>query len=474
MSIPNVCTDITNQKLAQYINGCLTITNGAETENELCCQKSIKYPVDSSEKLSKFIPARTTVNNVTYPSITLLFDNKLNEIPNLPRLQVRGFQMCVDFSNVSTDFSDEELNLYLRITSANNIVTTIPFYNQFTWFGNPVTEEKQFIVDKVEIVNDNDFCVNVQCMLLMTANTGAIGTGACPFVDPIQPVTPSKSLITLQTPALIATALTDTTIKLDWTLSFNASFFSIEYSLTGLENSFLPLATTALTTYTDTLTASTLRYYRVKAVGDNVDYADSLYSNIASATTLLAKLVAPTLTVTASDNTSINLSWTTVPDAYYYQIQTSTDNVTFTDLASTIIPQTIYIHTGLSDGTIHYYRVMAMADLAHNQNSDYSNIGSATTLIKLASPLNFVGTVISDTQIDLSWNTVVGNNGYLIERSLDDVTYNIIATTLIGDVSYSDTTLTTATLYYYRITTLGNGTTTINSNASSSVNYTTL
>ncbi len=473
MAIANVCSNPYNQKYAAYIDGCLTVVNGAEVENELCCQKSIQFPVDSSDKVSKFIPARTVVNNVSYPSIVELFDNKLNVIPNLPRLQTRGIQICAKYPS-GTDDTYQDLNLFLRITTANNQVFSIPFHNQFTWFGNPVTENNQFLLDKIEVVNDNDFCAEIVYMLLLTANTGAIGDGDCPFQTEIQPVIPTTPIIPLQKPVLLATALTDTTIKLDWSMSYNASFFYIEYSPTGLDNTFVPLTTTTAITYTDTLTPNTTRYYRVKAIGDAERYSDSLFSTIASATTLLAKLVAPVLTVSAINNNSINLSWSTVIGTYYYQIQTSTDNITFADYATVLPNQTNYIHSGLADGTIHYYRVMAVADPLLNQNSDYSNVGSATTLIKLSIPTNFSGTVISDTQIDLSWDAVVGNNGYLIERSEDNVTYTTLTSVAVGSTTYSETTCVTATLYYYKITTLGNNTTTLSSNQSTEMSYTTL
>lgn len=56
------------------------------------------------------------------------------------------------------------------------------------------------------------------------------------------------------------------------------------------------------------------------------------------------------------------------------------------------------------------------------------------------------------TEIDLAWSNVVGNTGYRVERSLDLESGFTLLTTLSTDVVvYSDTGLTTDTVYYYRI-----------------------
>lgn len=68
-------------------------------------------------------------------------------------------------------------------------------------------------------------------------------------------------------------------------------------------------------------------------------------------------------------------------------------------------------------------------------------------------PSNLIATVISDTQIDLSWtnNGTVDYDGVSIERSTDGVSYAEIDTVAAGQTTFSDTTCNEATLYYYRI-----------------------
>jgi len=67
-------------------------------------------------------------------------------------------------------------------------------------------------------------------------------------------------------------------------------------------------------------------------------------------------------------------------------------------------------------------------------------------------PSELIATVISSTEIDLSWTDGVdSSDGISIERSLNGVDYAEIDTVDYGDEAYSDTGLDAGTLYYYRI-----------------------
>ena len=55
------------------------------------------------------------------------------------------------------------------------------------------------------------------------------------------------------------------------------------------------------------------------------------------------------------------------------------------------------------------------------------------------------------TTIDLAWTNVTGNTGYRIERSLDCATWALVTTVAQDVVVYSDTGLTTNTIYHYRV-----------------------
>ena len=109
-----------------------------------------------------------------------------------------------------------------------------------------------------------------------------------------------------------------------------------------------------------------------------------------------------------------------------------------------------YSDNGLSPATTNYYRVRATNG---GGDSGYSNTDSATTFdVPPAAPTRLIATAVSDSQIDLAWTDNSSNEtGFKIERSPDGSTWAEIATVGTDVVTYSDTGLLPATMYYYRV-----------------------
>lgn len=82
--------------------------------------------------------------------------------------------------------------------------------------------------------------------------------------------------------------------------------------------------------------------------------------------------------------------------------------------------------------------------------------GGGGGLTQLATP-TLTATVISSTQIDLSWTNVANESSYLLQSSPDNVTFSTINSPAADTTSYSNTGLTPSTLYYYRIKAVGDG-----------------
>jgi hypothetical protein len=78
---------------------------------------------------------------------------------------------------------------------------------------------------------------------------------------------------------------------------------------------------------------------------------------------------------------------------------------------------------------------------------------SALASLTPANPTNLVATVISGSQVNLTWTDASTNeSGFEIERSTTSGSgYAVITTTAANAVSYSNTGLTEATTYYYRV-----------------------
>ena len=258
----------------------------------------------------------------------------------------------------------------------------------------------------------------------------------------------ASATTTLATPtSLSATTASTSQINLAWTNnSATDAGFNIDRSTDGVTFAQIATVSGSTTTFSDTgLTDGTTYYYEVEAF--NTPAGDSAFSNVASATTTLA---APTsLSATTASTSQINLAWTnnSATDAGF-NIDRSTDGVTFAQIATVSGSTTAFSNTGLIDGTTYYYEVQAFNTAAGD--SSFSNVASATTT--LAAPTSLSATTASTSQINLAWtNNSATDAGFNIDRSTDGVTFAQIATVSGSTTAFSDTALTDGTTYYYEV-----------------------
>ena len=262
----------------------------------------------------------------------------------------------------------------------------------------------------------------------------------------------TASATTLGTPAaptaLTATPSSTTAITLAWTnTATNATAILVQRSPDNV--TFTQIASLAgnATTYSNTgLTANTLYYYRVAAQNA---VGTSAWSNTASASTAIPP--APTaLTANSASTTSIALAWTnTGTNATAILVQSSTDGVTFAQIASLAGTATTYTNTGLTTNTLYYYRVSAQNAIG---TSGYSNVASTTTSGVPAAPSALTATAASTTSVNLAWtNNATNGTAVLVERSPNNTTFTQIVSLAATATTYTNTGLTTNTLYYYRV-----------------------
>jgi len=246
---------------------------------------------------------------------------------------------------------------------------------------------------------------------------------------------------------LTVTGATTSSISLSWSDTAGEESYQIESSVDGL-GSWTSAGSTNqnVTTFTHSgLAESVQRYYRVTAFNKA---GGGLASSTANSWTVPS---APTgLTATATSSTQIDLAWTDVSTGNQsYKVERSTDNTNWTEIATGLsATATSYSATGLTDGTLYYFRVRA-ANAA--RNSDYSGTASATTSV--AAPSSLTATATSSTQIDLAWtDNSSTETGFKVERSTDNTNWTEIAGALAANTtSYSATGLTASTLYYFRV-----------------------
>lgn len=163
------------------------------------------------------------------------------------------------------------------------------------------------------------------------------------------------------------------------------------------------------------------------------------------------------LVTVALSSSAISLAWTdNALNEDGYQIERSSDGVTFDLIASTSASVTGYTDTALTPATAYYYCVRAVNS---GGSSDYSSVSNITTLpLPPATPSDFVAAALSSSSISLAWTDNATNEDvYVIERSLDNVNWFTIATATPNTIDYSDSSLSPMITYYYRIYTLNSG-----------------
>jgi len=158
---------------------------------------------------------------------------------------------------------------------------------------------------------------------------------------------------------LIATAVSSTEIKLEWSDVATETDYRIERSPD--ETEWGPIGSTGedVTTFSDVEgSPGTTYYYRVFAVNGG---GESPSSGVASATTVTDPPSPPDdVTATAVSSTQIDLEWADVENETGYRIERSSDGETeWTAIGTTDRDITVFSNGELTPGTNYFYRVFA-------------------------------------------------------------------------------------------------------------------
>ena len=162
------------------------------------------------------------------------------------------------------------------------------------------------------------------------------------------------------------------------------------------------------------------------------------------------------LTSTSPSSTQINLTWTDVAtNEQRYFVERALGSGDFAVIARLAAGATSYNDTGLSGNSTYRYRIRAGNSLGYSQ---YSNISTATTQAPPPAvtipnaPTNLVATVISQTQINLSWTDNATNEvNYIVERSTNGGAFATIVTLGANVSTYNDVAAAASTVYSYRV-----------------------
>lgn len=253
--------------------------------------------------------------------------------------------------------------------------------------------------------------------------------------------------------SLAATASSFSAIVLTWTNpATNATGIDIEQSLDGNAYKKIGSVGATITTYIDTgLTPATRYYYRIRSVNPA---GPSGYAGPVNALTPDVSPASPArLVAQATSYSAVSLTWADVSgNETGFEIEQSTDGITFNRVGTVNANVTSYPQTGLNGSSRYYYRVRAVNAIGP---SGYSNVADVTTppAPLPAIPTNLTAIPVDFDLIKLTWSPVSANTTtVVIERSTSatggfvEIGQQVPAKTEFGDVGV----LPIAT-YYYRI-----------------------
>ena len=264
-------------------------------------------------------------------------------------------------------------------------------------------------------------------------------------------------------------------INLKWNESENAVSYEIARCDSSGTTTYETKTATGTSVSFTRLSQGTTYYFKIKAVGDGADYSDSDYSNVVEVKTHIA-ILPPDVSAT-STTTTITLTWDEVPNvARYVVFVKDLDGDTYRSVG-TVTTTTFTLESLLPD-TTYSFEVLSIGSDGYYDPSSYSSSISVTTKatgIKLGTPTGLTVTnnavITTKAKSTVSWTAVDNTTSYKLEyKKSSATTWTSVSTT---KVSYALTSLDRNTSYDFRITAIGDGTTYLDSDVSSTVTKTT-
>ena len=246
-------------------------------------------------------------------------------------------------------------------------------------------------------------------------------------------------------PTTLAASTTSDSVRLTWAHSGTDETGFRVYRASGGTFALVAMLPANSIAFTNTaLAAGTTYNYRVAAYNSG---GNSAAAEISATTQSIAP--AGPINVSATALTSaIVVSWNPSIGATQYIVERSVSSAgPFAAIGTAQITQ--WTDSTVTAGTIYFYRVIAGAN---GTSSAPSAIVSASLLTAApAAPLSFTAS-LAKGQVKLAWKDNASNeSNYIVERSLDGVSFNQIATLPANSAFYADGSVAPRRKYYYRV-----------------------
>ncbi len=359
--------------------------------------------------------ARDAINNVSEYSTTV---SKFT-LANMPELSVSNPTSYT--LDVSTTDNNPDYTYYQISVSNNNETKYVTQEGNLT--ATPVWIKLTSKVIKVKGLNpDTVYTFSAKAR----NDVDNIETTVCALVSGTTLVAP------VAPPANIIATATDNTIKLAWdAVSGAISYDVVEVKVANeiTENDIVNVTTNEYTQAGFYPGTPHTFLIRSRNEGDPGIWSSKITkSTLPSDPSVPANLNAVPLT------TSITVVWNNVPGATGYDIQYDWDNENDEKNIVSIGPNTSYIHSSLTPGKSHIYRVRS---INAGGKSEWSSLIEASTLVEAVPvPVN-IKTEPTKNSIIVTWDAVEGATGYTIEA--DGEKYDISKNTYIHSNLASDT-----------------------------------
>ena len=391
-------------------------------------------------------------------------------VPTLPAAAVQGSPTNVASTTVTINWTDVAGETAYEVWRKEGAGGT---YGQRT--PNPAANAVSF--------NDTGLTPNTQYYYQVYAVNGS-GKSA---VSNEQPVLSKFVSPTLST----ATGFSTAAIDLAWTDVSGETGYTVEYSSCSYSNSY-PLYCQSQLNYdpywsgwTSIQTGANVTSLRPAGLTPGVAYRFRVTANVTGNTSLPSNakaswtmLPAPVITIVPASETSLTITWPDISGETNYTLERKlpADTVWVPSPPCTALGLNAVscTDTGLALQTAYDFRLKAYNTIVDANvwapPPAYSTTVTATTPLPAPS-LNTLS-VISSSQIDLSWSNVTGNTGYEVERCYlqypDNPEYAASGNYWIGctvltpalsqnQQNFSSTGLTTGYTYRYRVRDLYSG-----------------